>query len=291
MGIEQDPSSQLDQFADRNKLVTNAWLGAKLGTPGLKVVESDEDSLLYDIGHIPTAVRITWDRELSDSLIRDVISPEDFARLMDDKGISRDDTVVIYGDYSNLWAVYTLWIFELFGHPDVRLLDGGRDAWMQEEREISYEVPVSRVSSYPVTDRDDATHRIFVDELRDQVESTQILDLRDAADFNGEDTASAAEISRRGHIPGAVNISADASLHPNSRFRSVDQLRAVHEGLDPERPTVVYCNNGGRAAQEWFVLRYLLGWTNVRVYDGSWVEWGNMMRMPIERKHQGCSIR
>ena len=125
MGIEQDPSSQLDQFADRNKLVTNAWLGAKLGTPGLKVVESDEDSLLYDIGHIPTAVRITWDRELSDSLIRDVISPEDFAHLMDDKGISRDDTVVIYGDYSNLWAVYTLWIFELFGHPDVRLLDGG----------------------------------------------------------------------------------------------------------------------------------------------------------------------
>ncbi|HIW96117.1 MAG TPA: sulfurtransferase [Candidatus Corynebacterium gallistercoris] len=283
MGIEQDPSPQLAQFARQDKLVSNAWLGAKLGTPGLKVVESNEDSLLYDIGHVPTAVRIKWEQDLSDPLCRDVLTPEAFAQLMDEKGISREDTLVIYGDHTNLWAVYTLWVCELFGHPDVRLLDGGRDAWMQEEREISYAVPTSTTGGYPVVERDDSTNRIFVDELQANLDDFQVIDLRDPEEFAGESSLPGMAISRHGHVPGAVNLRADDSLHPNSRFRTAEQLAKVHEGLDPNKPTVVYCNNGARAAQQWFVLKHLLGWEDVRVYDGSWVEWGNMIRVPIER--------
>lgn len=286
MGIEYDPSPALNQYAHGNKLVTNAWLGAKLGTPGLKVVECDEDSLLYDIGHIPTAVRIRWREELSDPLQRDVIATRDFEKLMDAKGIQRDDTVVIYGDQSNMWAVYTLWIFELFGHPDVRLLDGGRDAWMQEEREISYEVPTATTTGYKVGAkdgvRDDSTHRIFVDELRANSEKFQLIDLRDAPDFRGE-TQDDKSLSRSGHIPGAVNMNPSDSLLANSRFHTAEALAQAHSHLDASTPTVTYCHNAARAAQEWFVLRFLLGWEDVRVYDGSWIEWGNMIRVPVER--------
>ncbi|MEL4163440.1 sulfurtransferase, partial [Corynebacterium bovis] len=165
MGCDPDPSPQLQQYAHPEKLVTSSWLGARLGSPRLKVVESDEDSLLYDIGHIPTATRIDLRRDLNDPVQRDFIDGEAFARLMDSRGISRDDTVVVYGDRSNLWAAHTLWVLELFGHPDVRLLDGGRDAWMQEEKETSYVVPELTTSGYPVVGRDDRTARVGVDEI------------------------------------------------------------------------------------------------------------------------------
>ena len=274
-------------YAHPNKLVTNAWLGAKLGTPGLKVVEVDADSLLYDIGHIPTAVRVKWYENLSDPVWRDLIGSKEFEELMDRLGITREDTVVFYGDHANLWAVYALWVFELFGHPDVRILDGGRDAWMQEEREISYAVDdIPQQPGYSVASRrNDHTHRIFVDELRTKFEGCQIIDLRDAEEYTGEVTLPGYPIRRNGHVPGAVNHRADSSLLANSRFCSAEAIEANHSGLglDPTRPTVVYCNNGARAALEWFVLRFLLGWEDVRVYDGSWIEWGNMMRVPIER--------
>lgn len=287
MGIEFDPSPQLQQYTHPNKLVTNAWLGAKLGTPGLKVVEVDADSLLYDIGHIPTAVRVKWYENLSDPVWRDLIGSKEFEELMDRLGITREDTVVFYGDHANLWAVYALWVFELFGHPDVRILDGGRDAWMQEEREISYAVDdIPQQPGYSVASRrNDHTHRIFVDELRTKYEGCQIIDLRDAEEYTGEVTLPGYPIRRNGHVPGAVNHRADSSLLANSRFCSAEAIEANHSGLglDPTRPTVVYCNNGARAALEWFVLRFLLGWEDVRVYDGSWIEWGNMMRVPIER--------
>ena len=287
MGIEFDPSPQLQQYTHPNKLVTNAWLGAKLGTPGLKVVEVDADSLLYDIGHIPTAVRVKWYENLSDPVWRDLIGSKEFEELMDRLGITREDTVVFYGDHANLWAVYALWVFELFGHPDVRILDGGRDAWMQEEREISYAVDdIPQQPGYSVASRrNDHTHRIFVDELRTKFEGCQIIDLRDAEEYTGEVTLPGYPIRRNGHVPGAVNHRADSSLLANSRFCSAAAIEANHSGLglDPTRPTVVYCNNGARAALEWFVLRFLLGWEDVRVYDGSWIEWGNMMRVPIER--------
>ncbi|KAB1504201.1 sulfurtransferase [Corynebacterium sp. 320] len=289
MGIEADPSPHLAQYANANKLVTNAWLGAKLGTPGLKVIESNEDSMLYDIGHIPTAIRLNWKQELSDQIHRDVIGITDFTAMMEEKGISRSDTVVIYGNHANLWAIYTLWIFELFGHPDVRLLDGGRDAWMQEEREISYSVPTLPASTYSVNQRDDAADRIFVDELRERLDDIQIIDLREPEDFAGQEQGRGAigtggiPTARTGHIPGAINLDTNACLLPNSRFATTEHLKRIHEHLDPNKTTVVYCVDGGRAAQHWFILKHLLGWKDVRVYDGSWIEWGNMMRVPIER--------
>ncbi|MCX2162218.1 sulfurtransferase [Corynebacterium auriscanis] len=283
MGIPEDPSKHLQQYAHPNKLVTSAWLGAKLGTPGLKVVESDEERQQYDIGHIPTAVRMNWATELGDPTTRDIISAEQFGALMDTKGITPDDTVVIYGDQSNKWALYTLWIFEHYGHRDVRLLDGGRDAWMQEEKETSYDVPVATTEGYgaKMGEHDPTRLRIFVDELKTNLESFQILDLRVPEDYTGLNQDS--RWSRHGHIPGAINHSIGRSLFPNSRFRQIEELREVHADLDSHAPTVVYCNDAATAAQQWFVLTHLLGWKDVRVYDGSWVEWGNMMRMPISR--------
>lgn len=283
VGIPEDPSQHLQQFAHPNSLVTSAWLGAKLGTPGLKVVESDEERQLYDIGHIPTAVRINWATELGDPLTRDIISAEQFGALMDAKGISHDDTVVIYGDQSNKWALYTLWIFEHYGHPDVRLLDGGRDAWMQEEKETSYDVPLATTKGYVAEmGEPDPTHqRILVDELKTNLDSFQVLDLRSPEDYTGENRDP--RWSRYGHIPGAINHNIGNSLFPNSRFRQAEELQEVHSSFDPTVPTVVYCNDAATAAQQWFVLTHLLGWEDVRVYDGSWVEWGNMMRMPITR--------
>lgn len=205
MGIERDPNPQLHQYAHPEKLVTSSWLGAKLGGPGLKVVESDSDPILYNIGHLPTAIRIDLHEDLGDPVTRDFLDGEAFAALMDSKGITRDDTVVVYGNDSNLWATYTLWVFELFGHPDVRLLDGGRDAWMQDERETSYDAPPSPTTGYPVVERDDTNHRIFVDEIRANLsDRLQLVDMRDTEDFIG--VAPAEATSRTGHIPGAVNF-------------------------------------------------------------------------------------
>lgn len=286
MGIEHDPSPHLRQYAHPEKLVTSSWLGAKLGGPGLKVVESDSDPILYNIGHLPTAIRIDVHDDLGDPVSRDFLDGEGFARLMDSRGITRDDTVVLYGDDSNLWAAYALWVMELFGHPDVRLLDGGRDAWMQDERETSYDAPPAPTTGYPVIDRDDVTGRIFVDDVHRDVRSgrpeLQLVDLRAAEDYIGTGTTSG--VCRSGHIPGAVNIPQRATLHPNHRFRTRDELEDVLSGLtDPAAPatTVPYCHTGERAAHLWFVLHHLLGRDNVRVYDGSWVEWGNMVRMPV----------
>lgn len=272
MGIEHDPSPELHQYAHPERVVTSSWLGAKLGGPGLKVVESDSDSILYNIGHLPTAIRIDLHRDLGDPVCRDFLDGTAFARLMDEKGISRDDTVVIYGDESNLWASYTFWVFELFGHPDVRLLDGGREAWMQEERETSYGAPVGPSAGYPEITRDDRTQRIFVNEVladRRGAKALQLLDLREPEDFAA------------GHIPGAVPVLSASTIRPNGRFRSRGELEEVFDILDPTAPVVTYCQTGERAAHLWFVLHHLIGRDHVRCYDGSWAEWGNMVRMPV----------
>lgn len=280
MGIELDPNPQLHQYAHPEKLVTSSWLGAKLGGPGLKVVESDSDPILYNIGHLPTAIRIDLHEDLGDPVTRDFVDGAAFAALMDSKGITRDDTMVVYGDDSNLWAAYTLWVLELFGHPDVRLLDGGRDAWMQDERETSYDAPPAPTTGYPEIERDDTSHRIFVDEIRaNHGSGLQLIDMRDAEDFIGVRNTGAA--SRSGHIPGAINIPQRAAVHPNHRFRGRGELEETFGGLEASSTTVPYCHAGERAAHLWFVLHHLLGWENVRAYDGSWLEWGNMIRMPI----------
>ncbi|MDO5077173.1 sulfurtransferase [Corynebacterium sp.] len=278
-----DPNPQFAEYAHPERLVSASWLSARLGTPGLRVVESDEDRLLYDIGHIPGAVRIDWRKDLNDAVVRDYISGEAFAELMRSKGISRDDTVVIYGDKSNWWASFTLWVFELFGHKDVRLLNGGRDAWMAEERDTSFVVPEYPRSDYPVVERVDAPLRAFAPEVHANIGTTPLLDVRTLEEYTGERSNMEGYpeegVMRGGHIPTAMHIPWNLAVHPNSRFRSRAELEDIY--AEVADGSIVYCRVGDRSAHTWFVLKYLLGRDNIRNYDGSWVEWGNMVRMPI----------
>lgn len=291
MAAPHDPHPQFQQYAHPERLVSSSWLAARLGTPGLRVVESDEDALLYDIGHIPGAVRIDWHADLNDPIQRDYIDAEAFAELMRSKGISRDDTVVVYGDKSNWWAAYTLWVFELFGHPDVRLLNGGRDAWMTEERDTSFEVPEYPRTDYPVVERDDAAQRAFAPDVLAALGTAALIDVRTPEEYTGNRTHMVdypqEGVLRGGHIPTAVNVPWNQSVHPNSRFRSREDLEAIYapvlEAEGDDRDTIVYCRIGERSAHTWFVLHHLLGVDRVRNYDGSWVEWGNMIRVPIAR--------
>ena len=285
MTVEFDPNPAFADFAHPERLVTTEWLSAHLGAPGLKIIESDEDVLLYDIGHIPTAQKVDWHLHLNDPVTRDYIDGEQFAALMRQKGINRDDTVVIYGDKSNWWAAYALWVFTLFGHEDVRLLDGGRDAWMDEQRETSFDVPVYPASDYPVVERDDSKIRAYADAVLAELGSTPLIDVRSPQEYTGERTHMPdypqEGTLRGGHIPTAVSIPWAKAAAPDHRFRKPAELKEVYAGLDPETPTIAYCRIGERSSHTWFVLTYLLGFENVRNYDGSWTEWGNRVRVPI----------
>ena len=188
MPVPPDPSPALQDYAHPERLVTTDWLAEHLGTPGLAVVESDEDVLLYDVGHIPGAVKIDWHTDLNDPVVRDYINGERFAALMDRKGIGRDDTVVIYGDKSNWWAAYALWVFTLFGHPDVRLLDGGRDAWLAEGRDTTLDVPDTATTGYPVVARNDAPIRAYKDDVLAALGKSTLIDVRSPQEYTGERT-------------------------------------------------------------------------------------------------------
>ncbi|MFT3899555.1 MAG: sulfurtransferase [Gordonia sp. (in: high G+C Gram-positive bacteria)] len=285
MGVELDPNPAFADYAHPERLVSTAWLAGKLGSPGLKVVESDEDVLLYDIGHIPTAQKIDWHLHLNDKVTRDYIDGEQFAELMRSKGISRDDTVVIYGDKSNWWAAYAMWVFTLFGHPDVRLLDGGRDAWFAEDRDSSFDVPDYPRSDYPVVERDDSKIRAYADQVLAALGNEPLIDVRSPQEYTGERTHMPdypeEGALRGGHIPTAVSIPWAKAAAPDGRFRSRAELDEIYGGFDPAEPTIAYCRIGERSSHTWFVLTHLLGFDKVRNYDGSWTEWGNRVRVPI----------
>ncbi len=287
MATDLDTSGELAGYAHPERLVTADWLSAHLGTPGLKVVESDEDVLLYDIGHIPTAQKIDWHLHLNDPVTRDYIDGAAFAKLMSQKGISRDDTVVIYGDKSNWWAAYALWVFTLFGHPDVRLLDGGRDLWITDGRDVSLDQPEYPPTDYPVVERDDSVIRAFAAEVRAKLGTQQLVDVRSPQEYTGERTHMPdypeEGALRGGHIPSALSIPWAKAARPNGRFLPRAGLDAVYADLDPAEPVTAYCRIGERSSHTWFVLKYLLGFDDVRNYDGSWTEWGNTVRAPIAR--------
>nr|WP_153213074.1 sulfurtransferase [Rhodococcus sp. MS13] len=266
-------------------MVSTEWLSANLGTPGLKVVESDEDVLLYDVGHIPGAVKIDWHLDLNDPVTRDYIDGAKFAELMNRKGISRDDTVVIYGDKSNWWAAYALWVFTLFGHEDVRLLDGGRDAWIAENRDTAFDVPDITSTDYPVVKRNDAPIRAFKDDVLAHLGDGPLIDVRSPQEYTGERTHMPdypeEGALRGGHIPSALSIPWAKAAAPDSRFRTRTELGEIYGGLSADDNIVAYCRIGERSSHTWFVLTHLLGYPNVRNYDGSWTEWGNAVRVPI----------
>ncbi|MFT4087277.1 MAG: sulfurtransferase [Gordonia sp. (in: high G+C Gram-positive bacteria)] len=285
MPVEVDPNPAFESFAHPERLVTTEWLSAHLGTPGLKIIESDEDVLLYDIGHIPTAQKVDWHLHLNDPVTRDYIDGEQFAELMRSKGINRDDTIVIYGDKSNWWAAYALWVFTLFGHEDVRLLDGGRAAWMDEQRDTSFSVPEYPRSDYPVVERDDSKIRAFAADVLGSLGTEPLVDVRSPQEYTGERTHMPdypeEGALRGGHIPTAVSIPWAKAAAPDGRFRSRTELDEIYSDLDSATPTIAYCRIGERSSHTWFVLTHLLGFDAVRNYDGSWTEWGNTVRVPI----------
>ena len=285
MPVPPDPSPALQDYAHPERLVTTDWLAEHLGTPGLAVVESDEDVLLYDVGHIPGAVKIDWHTDLNDPVVRDYINGERFAALMDRKGIGRDDTVVIYGDKSNWWAAYALWVFTLFGHPDVRLLDGGRDAWLAEGRDTTLDVPDTATTGYPVVARNDAPIRAYKDDVLAALGKSTLIDVRSPQEYTGERTHMPdypeEGALRGGHIPTAVSVPWARAADERGRFRKREELQEIYSFVTPGANTIAYCRIGERSSHTWFVLTHLLGIGGVRNYDGSWTEWGNTVRVPI----------
>ncbi len=291
MPVGNDPAAPLQTYAHPEKLVTTEWLAANLDTPGLVVVESDEDVLLYDTGHIPGAVKVDWHTELNDQISRDYLTAEDFAKLCAAKGIGRDDTVVFYGDNFNWWAAYALWVFTLFGHPDVRLLDGGRQKWAAEGRELTREKTQRPPADYPAPVRDDAPVRAYREQVLAHLTAGRpLVDVRSPQEYTGELTHMPAYPQegalRGGHIPGAVNKPWKSAANEDGTFKGADELRAIYRdelGLEPGDDIVAYCRIGERSSHTWFVLHHLLGYPQVRNYDGSWTEWGNLVRAPIAR--------
>ena len=285
MALPPDPSPVLQDYAHPERLVTADWLSANLGSPGLSVVESDEDVLLYDVGHIPGAVKIDWHTDLNDPHVRDYISGEQFADLMNRKGIARDDTVVIYGDKSNWWAAYALWVFTLFGHPDVRLLNGGRDLWLAEGRETTLKVPEKTSTGYPVVQRDDRPIRAYRDDVLAALGTATLIDVRSPQEYTGERTHMPdypeEGALRGGHIPTAVSVPWARAADEQGRFRPRAELAEIYSFIEPGADTIAYCRIGERSSHTWFVLTHLLGIPGVRNYDGSWTEWGNVVRVPV----------
>ncbi len=292
MTLPNDTDAKLAEYAHPERLVTTAWLEQHLGESGLVVVESDEDVLLYDTGHIPGAIKVDWHTELNDQVTRDYLNGEQFAALMSEKGIARDSTIVVYGDKNNWWAAYALWVFSLFGHEDVRLLDGGRSAWIAEGRDITDEKPAVTQADYPVVERDDTKIRAFKDEVLANLNQPgkPLVDVRSPGEYSGEVTHlpdyPQEGVLRGGHIPGAASVPWARAAADDGRFRPRSELAAIYEqeqGLSKTDEVVAYCRIGERSSHTWFVLSHLLGFENVRNYDGSWTEWGNAVRVPVVR--------
>ncbi|WP_298749204.1 sulfurtransferase [uncultured Serinicoccus sp.] len=282
-------SEKIQAYAHPERLVTTAWLAEHLDDEGVVVLESDEDVLLYDTGHVPGARKLDWHTDLNDPLTRDYVDGERFAQVMSERGVARDTTVVIYGDKSNWWAAYALWVMTLFGHDDVRLLDGGRAKWVEEGRELTTDVPEVTPADYPVVDRDDSAVRAFKADVLDHL-GRPLVDVRSPGEYSGEllhmpDYPQEGAM-RGGHIPGAKSVPWARAANEDGTFRSREELEALYleeQGLSTSDDVVAYCRIGERSSHTWFVLTHLLGFEKVRNYDGSWTEWGNSVGVPVER--------
>jgi thiosulfate/3-mercaptopyruvate sulfurtransferase len=290
MGVAVENNEEFAQYAHPERLVSTQWVAEHLDDPGVVVVESDEDVLLYETGHVPGAVKVDWHTDLNRPDTRDYVDGAQFAELMSRKGISRDTTVVVYGDKSNWWAAYALWVFELFGHPDVRLMNGGRDKWIAEGRDLSTDKVVPERAEYPVVERDDSRARAYQEDVLGHLGEQPLIDVRSLPEYTGERTHMAdypqEGTLRGGHIPTAASVPWARAAAEDGRFRSRQELEAVYRdevGLAEDDDIIAYCRIGERSSHTWFVLKYLLGFERVRNYDGSWTEWGNSVRVPIVR--------
>ncbi len=278
-------------YANADILVTTEWVADHINDPNVRVVESNEDILLYVSSHIPGAVQVDWTTDLNDPLTRDYLVGEKFAELMSRIGVTPDTTVVFYGDKSNWWAAYALWVFSLFGHKNVRLMDGGRAKWEAEGRELTREIPKFEATSYPVPQRDDSGIRAFRDQVLEHVKAgRKLVDVRSPLEFTGErlhmeDYPNEGAL-RGGHIPGAQSVPWARAANEDGTFKTAEELQAIYldeKGLKKDDDIIVYCRIGERSSHTWFVLQHLLGFDKVRNYDGSWTEWGNLVGVPIEK--------
>ncbi len=282
-------------YANPDVLVSTDWVAENLGkTDSIRLVESNEDVLLYSTGHIPNAVHIDWVADLNDAVRRDYLDEAEFAALMAKNGISNDTTVVFYGDKNNWWASYAFWVFKLFGHEDCRIMDGGRKKWIDEGRELTKDVPSFDSAEYKPAARADYKIRAFRDQVLAHIDANQpLVDVRSPQEFSGEllhmPGSPQEGALRGGHIKGAVNVPWSQAVAEDGTFKTADELRGIYEegqGLSPDKSVVAYCRIGERSSHTWFVLTYLLGYPTVRNYDGSWTEWGNLVGVPIENPSQ-----
>jgi thiosulfate/3-mercaptopyruvate sulfurtransferase len=272
-------------------LVTTDWLAEHLEDEGIVVAEVDESPELYDEGHVPGAVRLHWRDDLQDPVVRDIVDRETFERLLAGLGIGNDTPVVLYGDRNNWFAAYAYWYLKTYGHEDVRILDGGRQKWIDEGRPLTTDVPSPSPVTYRASERDESI-RAYRDEVREWIESgrTALVDVRSPGEYSGALIAPPGYeqegAQRGGHIPTAVSVPWASAVRDDGTFKSPDELRELYggKGITPDREVTAYCRIGERSAHTWFVLRELLGYERVRNYDGSWTEWGNLVDVPIEKE-------
>ncbi|HEX9109492.1 MAG TPA: sulfurtransferase [Longimicrobiales bacterium] len=279
-------------YAHPEVLVSTEWVAQHLGDPSVRLIESDEDVLLYEIGHIPGALKVDWVADLNDPLTRDYVGRERLQALLRRLGVREDTTIVFYGDKNNWWATYSFWVFRLFGLERLKVMDGGRARWEAEGRPLVTDVPSYPPGTITVGERNDAGIRAFREEVLQHIGAHgQLVDVRSPEEYRGErlhmpDYPNEGAL-RGGHIPGARNVPWGKAVDPDTHlFRNAAELRRLYEednAIRPDQPTIAYCRIGERSSHTWFVLTYLLGHPGVRNYDGSWTEWGNAVRMPIER--------
>ena len=272
-------------------LVDTDWVKQNLGKPGIKLVEVDVDTKAYDAGHIPGAVGFNWQSQLQDQVRRDIINKSEFEHLLSEAGISPSDTVILYGDNNNWFASYALWLFKLYGHKDVRLMNGGRVKWLNEQdKELTPEKPKITPTQYRASEPDLSLRALLPDVLQAQKDSgVNLVDVRSNDEFTGKVIAppGMTETAQRGgHIPGAKSVPWSTAVAPDGTFKSADELKKIYledKGVDPKKNTIAYCRIGERSSHTWVVLKYLLGLDNVKNYDGSWTEYGSVVGVPIEK--------
>jgi thiosulfate/3-mercaptopyruvate sulfurtransferase len=279
----------MPDYAHPEVLVSTQWVEDHAGDPRVRVVEVDVDTHAYDEGHIPGAIAWNWQSELCDPVCRDIIPRARFEQLMSGSGIDNNTTVVIYGDNNNWFAAWAFWQMKIYGHSDVRLMDGGRKKWLSERRDLTLDVPPVEPLPYRAAEPDFAP-RAFLADVRAAAAAgaASLIDVRSPAEFTGEILAPPGlpeTCQRGGHIPGARCIPWENAANYDGTFRCYDELRRIYaaEGVDGSKPAIAYCRIGERSSHTWFVLKYLLGFDDVRNYDGSWTEWGNLVGAPVER--------